>query len=227
MSHKGRLLMVRHGQTPANIEKVWHGSTDTPLTDLGREQARLLGEYFHRIVIPDVIYASPLQRARDTAQAIADRHGLPLVIDERLREFSLGEWEGIKFDDIDILHGARAELYGNPEFAAPGGESQLMVRNRMVAAIDEVLHRHPDQNVVLVSHGTALGIAIAHFLHNDTTRWLDYVKHNTAVSELCPITRQLRSFNRIDHLDGMDSRLLRTVHREDLVKDSQITGEAS
>src|SRR5690554_99191 len=159
MGHKGRLLMVRHGQTRANIDKVWHGTTDTVLTDVGREQARRLGDYFHRIATPDVIYASPLQRARDTALAIAERHQLEPNFDERLMEFSLGEWEGIKFDDIEILHGATGELYGNPDFAAPGGESQRMVRNRMVAAIDEIIHRHPDQNVVLVSHGTALGIA--------------------------------------------------------------------
>ena len=198
---KGRLLMVRHGQTAANIDKVWHGSTDTALTDHGREQARRLGAHFHRIATPDVIYASPLQRARDTARAIADTHGLTLNLDPRLMEFSLGEWEGIKFDDIEILHGATGELYGNPDFAAPGGESQRMVRNRMVAAIDEILHRHPDQNVVLVSHGTALGIAIAHYLHNDTTRWLDYIKHNTAVSELAANRRELLFFNRTEHLD--------------------------
>ena len=148
-----------------------------------------------------MIYASPLQRARDTARAIADTHGLTLNLDPRLMEFSLGEWEGIKFDDIEILHGATGELYGNPDFAAPGGESQRMVRNRMVVAIDEILHRHPDQNVVLVSHGTALGIAIAHYLHNDTTRWLDYIKHNTAVSELAANRRELLFFNRTEHLD--------------------------
>ncbi len=201
MSRKGRLLMVRHGQTPANIEKVWHGITDTPLTDLGRHQARRLGEFFRNIANPDVIYASPLQRARDTAQAIADSHGLPLTLDERLMEFSLGDWEGIRFDDIETLHGAKGQLYGNPDFSAPGGESQHMVRNRMVAAIDEIVHRHPDQTVVLVSHGTALGIAIAHYLHDDTTRWLEYVKRNTAVSELCPLSRTLHFFNRTDHLD--------------------------
>jgi broad specificity phosphatase PhoE len=193
--------MVRHGQTRANIDKVWHGTTDTVLTDVGREQARRLGDYFHRIATPDVIYASPLQRARDTALAIAERHQLEPNFDERLMEFSLGEWEGIKFDDIEILHGATGELYGNPDFAAPGGESQRMVRNRMVAAIDEIIHRHPDQNVVLVSHGTALGIAIAHYLHDDTTRWLDYIKHNTAVTELNLVEKQLIFFNRTEHLD--------------------------
>lgn len=198
---KGRLLMVRHGQTPANIEKVWHGITDTPLTELGHEQAKKLGAHFHNIAKPDVIYASPLQRAHHTAQAIADAHNLQITLDERLMEFSLGDWEGIKFDEIESRLAAADELYKNPEFIAPGGESQVMVRNRMVAAIDEILHKHPDENVVMVSHGTAIGIAIAHYLHQDTTRWLEYVKHNTAVSELCPDTKKLLFFNRTDHLD--------------------------
>jgi broad specificity phosphatase PhoE len=193
--------MVRHGQTSANIDKVWHGSTDTPLTPHGHEQARRLGEHFHHHATPQVIYASPLQRAHNTAKAIADAHGLEVKLDERLTEFSLGDWEGIKFDEIDHKVDYAGQLYKDPHYAAPGGESQIMVRNRMVEAIEDILAKHPDEEVVLVSHGTALGIAIAHYLHQDTTRWLEYVKHNTAVSELCPDTRTLKLFNSTDHLE--------------------------
>jgi broad specificity phosphatase PhoE len=201
MTRKGRLMMVRHGQTSANIDKVWHGKTDTALTDLGREQARKLGSWFHNIAEPQVIYASPLQRAHNTAQAIADAHGMEVHLDERLVEFSLGDWEGIKFDDLQSHPGGTQLLYSDSAYAAPNGESQLMVRKRMVEAIEEITARHPDENVVLVSHGTAIGIAIAHYLHNDTTRWLEYIKHNTAVSELCLVKRELVFFNRTEHLE--------------------------
>ena len=199
---KGRLILVRHGQTSANIDKVWHGSTDTPLNEFGNDQARRLGRYFHKIMTPDVIYASPLQRAHNTAKAIADTHLLDINLDPRLQEFCLGDWEGVKFEQLSISHDKEGRLYSDPEFCPPNGESQHMVRNRMVAAIDEILHKHHEQNVVLVSHGVALGIALSHFLHQDTTRWLHYTHLNTAFSELCPTKRSLLSFNQTDHYDS-------------------------
>lgn len=196
---KGRLILVRHGQTPANLEKVWHGSTNTPLTQLGHQQARWLARHFPNIMRPDVVYSSPLQRAHHTARAIADAHNLDVNVDPRLREFCLGDWEGVKFEEIDLTHDTERRLYSDPDFAPPNGESQHAVRNRMVEAIEEILHKHPDENVVLVSHGVALGIALSHYLHQDTTRWLDYPHHNTAYSEFCPIDRKLLVYNQTDH----------------------------
>ena len=73
MKYAGKLGLVRHGETYANVEKVWHGHTDTELTPRGLRQASLLGEHFHQYMKPDVIYASPLQRAKMTAEAIAAR----------------------------------------------------------------------------------------------------------------------------------------------------------
>ena len=69
----------------------------------------------------------------------------------------------------------------------------------MVEAIEEIIHKHPDEHVVIVSHGVALGIAISHYLHGDTTRWLDYTHLNTAYSELCPVNKTLLMFNKTDH----------------------------
>ena len=201
---KGRLLLVRHGQTSANIDKIWHGSTDTPLTELGHEQARKLAKYFPNIMRPDVVYASPLQRAHHTARAIADAHQLEVNLDPRLREFCLGDWEGVKFEQIDLTHDSEGRLYSDPDFSPPNGDSQHAVRNRMVEAIDEILSRHRDQNVVLVSHGVALGIALSHFLHQDTTRWLDYSHRNTAYSEFCPVERKLLLYNQTAHYDHED-----------------------
>ena len=198
----GRLILVRHGQTSANVEGVWHGSTDTALTDLGREQAEKLGRYFRNIMAPDVVYASPLQRAHHTARAIASAHQLDVNLDPRLQEFCLGDWEGARFEDIDLTHDRDGRLYSDPDFMPPNGESQLMVKTRMLAAIDEILHRHRDRNVVLVSHGVALGIALSHYLHSDTTRWRDYSHLNTAWSELCPARKTLLSFNQTDHYES-------------------------
>ena len=196
LKSKTRLVFVRHAQSFANIDKVWHGQTDTALTEKGYDQAKLLGAGFHHFMSPDVIYASPLQRTRHTAQAIADQHGLDLQLDSRLMEFHLGDWEGIRFAELRD----KMDLIRDPYFEAPGGESQLSVRDRMVEAIEEIYHRHACENVVLVSHGVAIAVAIAHYLHNDTTRWVDYTTHNTAISELCPGSGELLSFNDTGHL---------------------------
>ncbi|MFA5677536.1 MAG: histidine phosphatase family protein [Pseudomonas sp.] len=201
MSAPGRLIFVRHGQTPANVERVWHGSTDTPLTELGHAQARKLSGYFHNVMKPDVVFASPLQRARNTAEALASRHDLEVNLDPRLQELCLGDWEGLHFDDINSGHDKEGRLYSDPDFAPPGGESQRMVRDRMVAVIEEVLNAHRGRNIVVVSHGVAIGVTLSHFLHSDTTRWLQYNHQNTAFSELCPREKKLIYFNRTDHYD--------------------------
>lgn len=191
-----RLALIRHAETYANIEKVWHGQTDTALTPEGHRQAKLLGEGFQHFMVPDVIYASPLQRTRHTAQAIADQHGLDVRLDPRLMELHLGEWEGVGFDDLrdkmDTIH--------DPSFVPPGGESQLQVLSRMVAAIEEIALRHSNENVALVTHGVAIAVVIGEYLHGDTTRWIEYTTKNTAISEICPSSKTLVSFNRSEHL---------------------------
>jgi broad specificity phosphatase PhoE len=201
MKHKGRIGLVRHGETYANINKVWHGYTDTELTEQGQRQAKQLGNHFHKYMQPDVIIASPLQRARITAESIAKQFSLDVTLDPRLKEFNLGDWEGRSFtslqEDGDIIE----RLISDPHFTAPNGESQTLVKQRIVSAIEETLERHSHQNILFVAHGITLSIAISHFLDNDTRLWPQYSKNNTAFSELCLNTKQLLSFNKTDHLD--------------------------
>ena len=200
MKHTGRVGLVRHGQTRANIDQVWHGRTDTELTELGLKQADKLGKHFHHYMTPEVIYASPLQRARLTAQAIADRFSIPVQLDPRLMEFDLGDWEGETYEYLQASRGILKKLVTEPDFTAPNGESQNLVRKRVVEAIEDITHKHPQENIVIVAHGVAIGIALSHFLENDTTRWPSYSKDNTAFSELCLNTRTLLSYNKTDHL---------------------------
>ncbi|MFT6550171.1 MAG: broad specificity phosphatase PhoE [Zhongshania marina] len=198
---QGKIYFVRHGQTYANIDKVWHGQTDTELTPEGYEQTRKLGAYFRHYTTPSVIYSSPLQRARITAEAIGQSFNLAVIQDPRLMEFDLGDWEGKTFKSLssagnNTLH----ELVHNPDFCSPNGESQNVVKARMLAAINEINEKHQNENVVIVSHGVAISIALAHFIDDDTTQWPKYSKGNTAFSELCLNSRQLLRFNQSDHL---------------------------
>jgi len=200
MKHQGRIGLVRHGQTFANIDKVWHGHTDTKLTSHGYRQINDLGNHFHHYMKPDVIYASPSQRAALTAQAIADNYSMPVSHDSRLMEFDLGDWEGSSFDSLNGPGGTLERLIKDPDFTAPNGESQNSVKKRIVAAIEDIVRKHSEENVVIVAHGVTIAIAISHYLEGDTTRWPQYSKDNTAFSELCLNSKRLLSYNKTDHL---------------------------
>lgn len=206
MKHRGRIGLVRHGQTFANVDKVWHGHTDTKLTPHGYQQIDQLGAYFHNYMRPDVIYASPLQRAMLTAEAIAGKYAITIEQDPRLMEFDLGDWEGASFQSLNGSQKILEQLVKNPSFTAPNGESQQSVKERIVSAIEDIVTKHADQNIVIVAHGVTLAIALSHYIEGDTTQWSQYSKDNTAFSEICLNSMTLISYNKTEHLETADSQ---------------------
>lgn len=142
------LYLVRHGETDWNAARRIQGRTDIPLNETGREQARRAGELLARRSW-DAIYASPLDRAHETATIIADRLGMTEVTDvEALVERDYGEAEGMAFDEIEALY---------PEgVRAPGQETREEVAARVVPALLEFAVRHPGERLLVVSHGGAI-----------------------------------------------------------------------
>jgi len=198
------LTLVRHGQTSANIDGVWHGSTDTPLTPLGHRQAARVADWLRRHH-PDVaaIYTSDLQRAHDTARAIGAALGLEPRPEPALREYDLGAWEGIPFRELWERHRLWDRMREDPHHAPHGGESPLAVTTRFVDALRRIAGAHPGERVVVVAHGGALSMALGALLDGDYTRW-DRVMGNCTVSELVlePSPALLR-FALCAHLDGL------------------------
>ncbi|HEY5099343.1 MAG TPA: histidine phosphatase family protein, partial [Gaiellaceae bacterium] len=96
------LLLVRHGETDWNAERRWQGHADVPLNDRGREQARVLAEQLTGESI-DAIYSSDLSRARDTADIVGVRLGVPVVVDADLREIDVGPIEGMTAEETGTL----------------------------------------------------------------------------------------------------------------------------
>lgn len=154
-----RLLLIRHGETEWNVEGRYQGQTDVPLNERGRGQAQALAAAVAAMPIA-AVYSSDLQRALDTARAVAERTGARLVIDARLREIDQGAWEGLVGAEVreqwhDLLVARRAD----PEsFAPPGGEPFVAVRERVLAAVQDAVQVHPGETIALVSHGLALAI---------------------------------------------------------------------
>jgi broad specificity phosphatase PhoE len=182
------MLLIRHGQIRANVEGRWHGSTDSPLTWRGRRQASRTGRYLaDSAQKPTHIYSSPLERCRHTAQQIARRLDIIPEVEDNLREYGIGEWEGMRFNDLAEDHNFVRRALDDPEFAPPGGESLASVARRMNHAITSLHDRHqedPDARLLIVSHGAALAVLLGELLHSTPTRWTDYHFANCSLTEL-------------------------------------------
>ena len=135
------LLLVRHGETDWNAEGRLQGHTDRPLSDYGREQARRLAADLEAEDL-EAIYASDLARARETAEIVGERLGLPVVLDPDLREKDWGNWEGLTSVERDRV-----------EFA---GESTEAHQERMLHALRRIAERHPAGRVLVVTHGGSM-----------------------------------------------------------------------
>lgn len=134
------LLLVRHGETDWNAERRWQGHADVPLNERGREQARALAEEIASNGRVDAIYASDLSRARDTAEIVGGRIGVPVVVDRNLREIDVGSREGLT-GDLD---------------GPWDGEPQEAHAERILRAVRGIAARHPGERVLVVTHGGSL-----------------------------------------------------------------------
>jgi broad specificity phosphatase PhoE len=160
------IAFVRHGQTDLNRGGRLQGRLDTSLSPLGREQAAALGRGFASLPVARVV-SSPLQRARDTAAAIADAHARPVEVDDRLIELDYGEWDGLPL--AEVARADWAAWRADPGFAPPGGERLTDVSGRVADFCADVLS---DDLVVAVSHVSPIKAAVCAALAVDErTTW--------------------------------------------------------
>jgi broad specificity phosphatase PhoE len=173
-----RLVLLRHGQTTYNAGERMQGQIDTDLSVLGRDQAvRAAGVLADRE--PVAVVSSDLRRAYDTAVIVADRAGLPVQVDARLRETHLGEWQGLTHHEVDERYpGARAHWRGDATWAPPGGENRLEVAARALPVVDELLAQADgefalwgNRPLVLVAHGGLIAALTARLLDLPVERW--------------------------------------------------------
>jgi glucosyl-3-phosphoglycerate phosphatase len=137
------VYLARHGQTALNESGVLRGLLDPPLDETGRRQAAELGEALGRRQ-PSLVVASPLRRARETAQPVADHAGLAVVTDDCVLDRDYGPWAGIPKDRV-------VSQWGSVD-AAPGVEPRSAVRRRAVHGLMALAQRQPATAVVVVSH---------------------------------------------------------------------------
>ncbi|MGD9029969.1 MAG: histidine phosphatase family protein [Anaerolineae bacterium] len=202
-----RIVLVRHGETAWNQTPRFRGRADLALDEVGFKQAEATGRYLAERWPVDAVYASPMRRAMQTANAIAKVHSLTAQPSDGLLDIDFGAWQGHSPEDVgerypDLL---QAWLEAPHTVQMPDGESLDDVRTRVVAGLEDVIKRHAGQTVALVGHTVvnrvllcaALGLGNEHFWHlqQDTcaVNVLDAYKEGMFVIVLLNDTCHLRN----------------------------------
>lgn len=157
------LYLTRHGETIWNRLGKTQGSQDTSLTDLGRIQAKKLGQQLKKNNNINAIYCSDLLRARETAEIIGKEISIEPTSSPLLREVAFGNWEGLSIPEIEEQYPGQLARWRNElTFAPEGGESLLAVQDRIVSFIKMIKEKHQnsDDNILIVSHAATTKVII-------------------------------------------------------------------
>ena len=180
-----KVILVRHGQTLWNLEMKYQGHCDVELTEKGVEQAMLVAQ---RLADENVsaVYASDLCRALKTAECIAEKHNLPVTSIPGLREINFGEWEGLTFEGINSQWtDTMSAVFTHPDEAQiPVGETFRAVKERATLALEKLVAAHPNQTIVVVSHGGTIRTLLCSVLNIHLNHLWNIKQDNTAINML-------------------------------------------
>jgi len=195
------LIVVRHGRTAANAAGLLQGRVDNPLDDVGRAQAEAIADVLVGCHRP-VVVASPLRRARETADAVARRLGAPVQIDDRFVELDYGVLDGVPTKDVGADTWARWRV--DPDFAPESGESLATLQTRVAAACTDLAETAAERDVLVFSHVSPIKAVVAWALGvGPEITWRLHVAQATITRVRTGPTIALTSFNEIAHLDGI------------------------
>jgi len=168
-----RIIIWRHGRTEWNVIDRYQGQADIPLDEVGYAQAIQAAEVL-AAYRPSRVYSSDLTRCYQTAEMLAQRVGLDITTDKRLREIHVGSWEGLLGEEIRAADPelARRLWAGEEVRRSPTGESPSEVAERMVEALTEIAEAAEDQStVVVVTHGLAGRVGACKFVGLPFDEW--------------------------------------------------------
>jgi probable phosphoglycerate mutase len=200
------LLLLRHGATAANLCRPYTLQglhPDSDLAEVGVAQARAAGVALRAFPITR-IYSSPLKRARDTAQTVADQVGLPVQVEPGLVEADVGQWAGFSWAEIERRWPRDYQAFRqDPEQNGyPGGENLGQVRDRVLPVLDALRAAHPGECVLLVGHGVVNRILLGYWLGLPQAKARRLPQDNAGFSrvDFCGETASVRSVNEVAHL---------------------------
>lgn len=173
-----KIYSTRHGQTDFNKRDIVLGSTDIELNETGLSQAEELAEKVSGLDV-DIIIASPMLRAMKTAQFVAEKNGLEIITDNRLREWNYGEYEGkTRFTD-----GFAENKKNFGVKMGKTGESLLQLAQRVYSALDDIIKNYSEKNVLIVSHGGVCRVIETYFHDMTTAEFENWFMDNCQIIE--------------------------------------------
>jgi broad specificity phosphatase PhoE len=201
------ILIARHGQSDWNVARRWQGHADRPLTDKGREQARVLAVRLAHIEL-DAIYSSDLRRARETAAVVAENQGVELRQLRELREVDVGSWSGLTRAEAEerFPEGFDRWTEGFPGWT--DGETYEAMTERVLGAIRQISGEHDGEQVLVVSHGGPIRAIHAAALGLDVHayRRLRPVEPNARLSAVCVVDGRLTELCPAGEIDALIAR---------------------
>lgn len=200
-----RLLLCRHGQTEWNVAHRFQGQSNSDLTPLGKRQAVRLGERLDGINI-DAVYSSSLPRALDTARLVVGNRGFDIIPVDELKEIYLGKLEGLSFEEGESLYPDEMAHFWDLTSNTDERESVGDVMRRASRAIEEIAEKHPNQTVLIVTHGVVLRSLYVYFKRWDMKDASNQPKPQSTC--LCDIRKEagiwnIEMWNDTEHLKAL------------------------
>ena len=199
-----RVFLIRHGATPLVAEDRFAGETDVALSDLGRDQARRVGQRLAGVPL-NAVYASPMGRTVATAKLIADPHSLPVHTRDGLREISHGRWEQLTRKEVEAKFGEEYACWEEDPFtfAPVSGETGLAVVARALPVLREIVTAHPEEQIAVVSHKATIRLLLCVLLGFDPRTYRDRLDQSPACLNILdfkdPAHARLTLFNDVSH----------------------------
>lgn len=193
---KTKLILVRHGMTDDNSKEVFCGITDSPLSELGYQQAEAVAEKLYDLTNIDAIYCSPLKRTLDTAYPIANKFNREINILDDLKEINGGDWE-YKTHEYIAMHWPKEYIVWqeDPGFhQMPNGDSVESLQKKLITAVNNIIEQNQGQTVCLMTHGVSIRLLMCYF-HGlkledvKTVKWcnntgINIIEHDNLTKEL-------------------------------------------
>ena len=182
------ILLVRHGETDWNRERVFRGIFDIPLNDNGRDQARLVAEALRSEKIA-AAYSSPLSRAAETADIALEPHGINPTLHHGLLDFNYGDWTGKRESDVATLWPEEHAIWNSRPHSIriPGGDTLQEVFDRTFSTMEEIAKEHDGQTVALFAHRVVNKLLVLGALGLNLDRFPFIIQGNCCVNKFVRI----------------------------------------
>ena len=179
------IILIRHGETEWNSQQRMQGHSNSDLSSVGQAQIQALGQWMKNVPF-DLIYSSDSLRAKQTAEAITQFSGHELQFDQRLREKNFGVFEGLTSEEARERHPEVFRLFktAGSKYVIDEGESTQQLQDRALEIVNEFRIKHPEERVLLVTHGGFIRVVMKHSLGLSLETPTRFLIRNTGVFRL-------------------------------------------